>query len=199
MAKKSCVMKRVRALTPHERALWSFVARSVKPVKRGAIKADMSMEELLDAPEKVDKSQPIEVKSIDLVQPEKNGQKIIRPQMPPLAPIERNLRRKLNRGKVNIDAKLDLHGMRQDEAYNTLISFVTRAAQHEKQLVLIVTGKGERKLTYNNEFSETGVLRRMVPIWLSDPNLRNSVIGFEEAAIGHGGSGALYVRLRRSK
>jgi DNA-nicking Smr family endonuclease len=190
-------MKRVRALTPHERALWSFVARSVKPVKRGAIKADMSMEELLDAPEKVNKSQPIEVKSTDLAQLEKNVQKTIRPQMPPLAPIERNLRRKLNRGKVNIDAKLDLHGMRQDEAHNTLISFVTRAAHHEKQLVLIVTGKGERKLTYNNEFSETGVLRRMVPLWLSDPSLRNFVIGFEEAAIGHGGSGALYVRLRK--
>jgi DNA-nicking Smr family endonuclease len=191
-------MKRVRALTPHERALWSFVAKSVKPVKRGAIKADMSMAELMNAPEKVYKSQPIEVKSTDLVQLEKNVQKIIRPQMPPLAPIERNLRRKLNRGKANIDAKLDLHGMRQDEAFNTLTSFIIRAAHHDKQLVLVVTGKGGRKPSHY-EFGETGVLRRMVPIWLSDLTLRGYVMGFEEAAISHGGSGALYVRLRKRK
>lgn len=198
-------MKRVRALTPHERALWGYIAKSVKPVKRDAIKAEMSMAELMNAPNEMNKPQQIEIKSADIISPEKVFQKTIRPQMPPLAPIERNLRRKLNKGKASIDAKLDLHGMHQDEAHNTLISFVTRAAQHERHLVLIVTGKGSgkgaskggRKSDYTNKLSETGVLRRMVPLWLSDPSLRNFVIGFEEAAIGHGGSGALYVRLRK--
>jgi DNA-nicking Smr family endonuclease len=196
-------MKRVRALTPHERALWGFVARSVAPQKRGGLKAEMSMAELLDASKVAshfpDCAPELEIKSVDLHQPEQIFQKSIRAQYPPLAPIERNLRRKLNKGKASIDAKLDLHGMRQDEAHNALIRFITRAAQHDKHLVLIVTGKGGRKSTYNDEFSETGVLRRMVPLWLSDPVLRNFVIGFEEAAIGHGGSGALYVRLRRVK
>jgi DNA-nicking Smr family endonuclease len=198
-------MKRVRALTPYERTLWGFVAKSVKPVKRGAIKAEMSMAELMNASNEMNRPQQIEIKSADVISPEKVFQKTIRPQMPPLAPIERNLRRKLNKGKASIDAKLDLHGMHQDEAYNTLISFVTKAAQHDRHLVLIVTGKGSGKgsgnsgpkSSYNNQLSEKGVLRRMVPLWLSDPSLRNFVIGFEEAAIGHGGSGALYVRLRK--
>jgi DNA-nicking Smr family endonuclease len=195
MAKNT--MKRVRALTPHERALWGYVAKSVKPVKRGAIKAEMSMAELMNAPNEMNKPQQIEIKSADIISPEKVFQKTIRPQLPPLAPIERNLRRKLNKGKAKIDAKLDLHGMRQDEAYNALMGFIIRAAQHDKHLVLIVTGKGGRKSTHNEEFIQTGVLRRMVPLWLSDPSLRHFVIGFEEAAIGHGGSGALYVRLRK--
>ncbi len=192
-------MKRVRALTPHERALWGFVARSVTPAKRGAIKADMSMAELMGEKKIAEKMPPLEIKSTDTQMKEQGTQKTVRAPYPPLAPIERNLRRKLNRGKASINAKLDLHGMRQDEAYNALTRFIHRAAQHDKHLVLIVTGKGGKKSTYNDTYSETGILRRMVPLWLSDPSLRNFIIGFEEAAIGHGGSGALYVRLRRGK
>jgi DNA-nicking Smr family endonuclease len=47
--------------------------------------------------------------------------------------------------------------------------------------------------------TERGVLRRQVPQWLSQPEFRALVVGFEEAHIGHGGEGALYLRIRRAK
>ncbi len=48
-------------------------------------------------------------------------------------------------------------------------------------------------------YEERGILRRLVPHWLGLPDLRSLVIGFEEASAHHGGSGALYVRLRRRR
>jgi DNA-nicking Smr family endonuclease len=43
------------------------------------------------------------------------------------------------------------------------------------------------------------VLKRMVPVWLALPEFRPFVVGFEDAHVGHGGQGALYVRLRRAR
>ena len=60
--------------------------------------------------------------------------------------------------------------------------------------VLIITGKGKMGAE-----SERGVLRRQVPQWLGLPEFRSLVVGFEEAHIGHGGEGALYVRVRRAR
>ena len=54
-----------------------------------------------------------------------------------------------------------------------------------------MTGKGLTR-------DEGGVLRRVVPMWLEAPNLRDVVVGFGEAARHHGGEGALYVRIRRA-
>jgi DNA-nicking Smr family endonuclease len=60
--------------------------------------------------------------------------------------------------------------------------------------VLVITGKGK-----TGAESERGVLRRAVPQWLALPEFRNLVVGFEESHIGHGGAGALYVRIRRAR
>ncbi len=192
-------MRRIRALTPNERSLWAHVAKSVKRVKRGDIKAEMSMQELLEPTllEPIVEPVPaLETKAI-LAQVV-SVIPVIKPQNPPLEAIERSLRRTIKRGKTQIDAKLDLHGLYQDEAHQALLSFIGRSRQKGHNLVLIVTGKGGKKLSYDT-YSETGILRRLVPIWLSDASLRQSVIGFEEAALNHGGAGALYLRLRRNK
>ena len=66
----------------------------------------------------------------------------------------------------------------------------------EKAAVVgVITGKGRVSASE----SERGVLRRRVPLWLGLPELRSLVVGFEEAHIGHGGAGALYVRVRRGR
>jgi DNA-nicking Smr family endonuclease len=70
-----------------------------------------------------------------------------------------------------------------------------RAHSQGLTFVLVITGKGRAA----GAESERGVLRRQVPQWLSLPEFRSLVVGFEEAHIGHGGEGALYVRIRRSK
>jgi DNA-nicking Smr family endonuclease len=115
--------------------------------------------------------------------------------LPGLAPLERRARQKLARGHLPVDAALDLHGLRQHEAHPALHGFLLRAQRHGAKIVLVVTGKGERRIS--DAFEEGGVLRRAVPIWLRAPEWRNLVVGFEEAARHHGGAGALYVRIRR--
>ena len=115
---------------------------------------------------------------------------------PPAAPgLERRVRLALRRGALRVDARIDLHGMYQAEAHGALMGFLMRARAAGHTHVLVVTGKGGP--TYDEAFSERGVLRRSVPHWLRAPELRNVVLGFEEAARHHGGAGALYVRLRR--
>ncbi|HEY4974828.1 MAG TPA: Smr/MutS family protein, partial [Steroidobacteraceae bacterium] len=117
------------------------------------------------------------------------------PAAPPLAPLGRRERSQLSRGRKEIDARLDLHGMTQSHAHQALASFLQRAHRDGLTFVLIITGKGR---SVGSE-SERGVLRRQVPHWLSLPEFRTLVVGFEEAHIGHGGEGALYVRIRRSR
>ena len=116
-----------------------------------------------------------------------------KPQAPPLAPIGRRERAQLSRGKKEIDARIDLHGMTQIRAHRALFGFLQRAHHEGLTFVLVITGKG--KVVARR--SERGVLRRQVPQWLALPEFRTLVVGFEEAHIGHGGEGALYVRVRR--
>jgi DNA-nicking Smr family endonuclease len=105
--------------------------------------------------------------------------------------IDRRERMKIKRGRLDVDAKLDLHGLRQDEAQRALTAFLRRAQADGAKVAIVVTGKGLSR-------EEGGVLRRVVPMWLQAPNLRDVVVSFGEAARHHGGEGALYVRIRRA-
>jgi DNA-nicking Smr family endonuclease len=91
---------------------------------------------------------------------------------------------------------IDLHGMTQAQAHQALNAFLRRAARSGAKIVLVVTGKGKPQ-GFCGFDGESGVLRRHTPQWLRDSALRSIVLSVEEAARPHGGSGALYVRLRR--
>lgn len=92
----------------------------------------------------------------------------------------------LRRGRIEPEARIDLHGMTHDGAYRALIHFLTRARGEDKRVVLVVTGKG-------------GVLREALPLWLGQKDFEPLVSGISEAHIKHGGSGAFYVSLRRTR
>ena len=113
---------------------------------------------------------------------------------PPLTAMDRRLRQKLSRGRAAPDAEIDLHGMRRRQAFLALRTFLLRAQSDGARLVLVVTGKGNRAAS--GDFAP-GILRKSVPDWLCGAEYHSIVAGFEEAARPHGGSGALYVRLRR--
>lgn len=116
---------------------------------------------------------------------------------PPLAPIERQYRRRVARGLIGIERVLDLHGLNQAEAHGALRGFLHLAHAQDLRLVLIVTGKGRRSASA--DAAEAGILRRSVPHWLRESDLRGLVLGFEEASQSHGGAGALYVQLRQRR
>ena len=84
--------------------------------------------------------------------------------------------------------------MTQPDAHAALAHFLRRAQTRGARVVLVITGKGARA---GDAVSERGVLKRQVPHWLESAALRPLVVGFENAGAGHGGAGALYVRLRR--
>lgn len=122
------------------------------------------------------------------------------PGSPPLGVIEPKLRKRLGRGRVTIDGTLDLHGMRQDEAYGALSRFLHARSARGDRTILVITGKGLKKLNGDpTNIVERGVLRTMLPIWLSSPELLPLVAGWDQSAQPHGGEGAWYVRLRRQE
>lgn len=123
-----------------------------------------------------------------------------RPQKRPRAGIEPNLRQRLQRGREEIDGTIDLHGMRQVEAHAALTRFIHARSARGDRTLLVITGKGLKKLEDDAAvIVQRGVLRSMLPIWLSEPNLAPLVAGWDVAAQGHGGDGAFYVRLRRER
>jgi len=113
-----------------------------------------------------------------------------------LEPFDRRLKQRLARGTEPIDARIDLHGKTQSEAHAALISFLRKAQSDGAKFVLVITGKGGGA---RDDWSERGVLKRQVPQWLKLPQFRGYVLGFEDAHLGHGGAGALYVRIKRRK
>ena len=109
-----------------------------------------------------------------------------------LAGIDRRTADRLRRGRLAIEARLDLHGSFQDDAHRALNEFIVRSAASGRRVVLVITGKGR--------VSEGGgVLRRNVPHWLRLAPCAPHVLAVVPAQPQHGGSGALYVMLRRKR
>ena len=119
-----------------------------------------------------------------------------------LIDFDRKIANKVRKGRIKIDARLDLHGMHQPEARAALRSFILSCLAQQYRVVLVITGKGVARQTdmpwCGGEETERGVLKRMVPHWLQDPELTNAVISYTQAYAQHGGEGAIYVHLRRA-
>lgn len=178
----------VRRLSRAEAELWTVVTESVRPM-RGRARIPRSAPEEPPAAADDTKADPSRGGT---VKPVVAATRSVRPEpaKPPVGDIDHRTRAKIRRGRLEVDARLDLHGMRQDEAQRALAGFLRRAQQDGARMAIVVTGKGQSR-------EEGGVLRRVVPMWLQAPALREIVVGFGEAARHHGGEGALYVRIRR--
>jgi DNA-nicking Smr family endonuclease len=175
-----------KRLTGEDIALWEGVARSVKPLrlKKRAV-------EIEDAP----RMSPAARKRVEVAA--SSAAKLVPTPVkapPAIAPIEKRLKQKIARGSQAIDARLDLHGHSQAEAHDALLRFLRRTQSRGGRLALVITGKGGR-----GSGRGEGVLKRSVPMWLALPEFRELVIGFDSAAITHGGEGALYVRVRKAR
>lgn len=192
--------RRRRTLSPEEARLWRHVVRHVDPLPGRAPPPDPDLVSSTAAVPEIEPDRPPKPAVRGTLPPTAAPYRPQPPPVPPIPPLsalQRKERLALRRGARTPDAKIDLHGMRQDEAHRRLIAFLHRARTDGHALVLVVTGKGGPPGDGIGLFDHRGVLRRSVPHWLGLPDLRPLVVGFEEAAPQHGGSGALYVRLRR--
>jgi len=125
--------------------------------------------------------------------------------LPLAAPtVDRRKARRIASGAIEIEARLDLHGLTQTIAHGRLVAFLQSSAAQGLRTVLVITGKGASRQSSTlrggwREDEDIGVLRRSVPRWLAEAPLRALVIGCQVAAPRHGGEGALYVLLRRGR
>jgi DNA-nicking Smr family endonuclease len=178
--------RRKRGLTPDEAKVWHHVAKLARPMP-GKVLAELPPE---------DPAPPVIAPETRASEPASPPPKPSPRALPPLAALDRRARRDVIRGLAAIDARIDLHGMRQAEAHRALIDFIYRAHQNGFKLGLVITGKGGGT---DARGEERGVLRRLVPHWLADPSMRAMVLGYEVANPAHGGEGALYLRFRRAR
>ena len=172
--------------------LWARIARSAKPLtKNRATQVD------------VPRKPPAPPKSMA----RKAGTASVPAPKPPSRPshtpsaggLDRQTARKLDKGHLAVEARLDLHGMRQRDAHAALRKFLKWAQGQDYRHVLVITGKGavraEGQSFYEDE--ARGVLRQAVPHWLSLGDLAPLIVSCAEAPRRLGGGGALYVRLRK--
>ncbi|MCZ8543979.1 Smr/MutS family protein [Mesorhizobium qingshengii] len=171
--------RRTERLSEDDRVLWNLVARTAKPLKgRTAV----------DIPDIGAETRPTPPQPAPLAGAPAGAAK---PKAQHIAhALDEPTLDKLSKGRLPIEGRVDLHGLTQDEAYSLLFSFLRRAHAGGIRYVLVITGKGSSS-------GGDGVLRRAVPAWLSTPAFRPLVSSHDHAARNHGGSGALYVRLRR--
>lgn len=119
-------------------------------------------------------------------------------QAQPADTFDRVTLRQVKQGKMAVEGRLDLHGMTQTQAHGRLRRFIESAARDGKRCVLVITGKGaaEGERAQSGAVGR-GILRQMTPQWLSGQDLAPFVVDFQSSLPKDGGTGALYVRLRR--
>ena len=197
-------------LNSEDRRLWKQVTDTVTPRQINPMKGDEEFLAAMQDANKRAKSINPEIKKSNLSKVAMpsyslptNQQKFTPATVPPLLGYSKREKSRLSRGLTTIDGKIDLHGLTQDQAQKALHIFIGRAVASGWKNVLIITGKGTTHFNHSlksyGEFGHEspGVLRRKVPQWLSEPSIRNMVLGYETASSSHGGIGALFVWLRK--
>jgi DNA-nicking Smr family endonuclease len=201
--------ERRRLLGEEDAALWQQLARTFEPLRRAKprVRGRAPTETQADAPDALpslasarpDLKPPtriVDQRSAPTKEPLQPRSPVAE-GAPPLADFERRHARRLRSGQVEIEARLDLHGLRQAEAHAELRRFLLGCHARGIRWALVITGKGAPAGERHGH--ERGVLRRNVPRWLAEPDLRAIVVSYTSAAAPHGGEGALYVQLRRRR
>jgi len=198
-------MSRKRKLTPEEERLWRLAMKDTEPL--GTLLGDAPATPPAKPLKSIKANQPPVKKKRPDPAPSTHAPKPSpRKQELPLHHLDRRSTQQVRRGQVHVDGKLDLHGMRQHQAHEALNSYVSSAQRSGKRIILVVTGKGQEARSDHpwgrDEDSFTtrggGVLQSQVPQWLAQAPLRQMIFSVQQAHPHHGGSGALYVFLKKA-
>lgn len=178
-----------RQLTEDEAALWQKVARTVTPSGNGTILSAAG--DAMPAPpaRKTPDTEKASLRKLPSAPSYTPLQSLPSASSPKGSGIDDRTARKVLKGQLRIEDRIDLHGLTQSQAHSRLVGFLHRCHGEGKRMVMVITGKGRLS---------GGILRQMVPHWLREPQCAVYVSAFREAHISHGGEGALYVRLHRN-
>lgn len=208
MTSRSSKPSRGRALHPDEVQLWKAVTDTVVPASSRTDEMEtfadmMRQHDVPQSPRPVDPAtsgaRPTGAKPVGNSHKSQVHSKS-HPKLggPALGTFEPRQSRQISRGHVEIDAVLDLHGLRQDEAHGALKRFLVQSQARGARYVTVITGKGRRVDRDEWGERERGVLRRVVRAWLEDADFRSLVVSYTTAPRNHGGEGALFVHVRRA-
>jgi len=179
---------RRRVLTPDEARIWRAVASSVTPLP-GRQLPDAEPEAVAAEPQP---SPPPKAPSFLTPKPVQPPPRVLPNLGLGATPgLDKRSAERMKKGEMEIDGRLDLHGMTQDSAHAHLLAFIQRAYDSGRRCVLVITGKGNRE--------GTGILRANTPRWLNQSPCRERILGFSYAKPHHGGEGALYVLIKRKR
>lgn len=201
--------QRGRNLSDEDATLWEHAAKSLAPLKRGKARVHATAEtEIAERPhiaKPPSRHEDSAAKIAGSKKPHADPAHVPVKQRPApaLNVFDAKTARKVRTGRTEIDARVDLHGLRQSEAHAELRRFLISCYGRGLRLVLVITGKGMPSRNASNDIGEPlfgreerGILKRSVPTWLAEPELRAIVVSYTTASVRHGGEGALYLHLR---
>ncbi len=181
--------KKGRGLSGEDISLWEKVARTILAYPGKKVEAAEA-----EAEKPIKKSKKTPAAPVVHHAPSKPKARAVAPAalaVNDTTALDGSTAEKFRKGKMKISATLDLHGMRQAEAHAALNDFIQLCYASQKRCVRVITGKGQR--------TGTGVLQQQVPHWLNQPGLRECVLSVVHAPAKDGGTGALYVLIKRQR
>ncbi len=185
--------QKTRVLRPEEAKLWHKIAKSTRPISgKSLVEIEKQFEEEI---KKFSDDKKIHVS----VNYEKFVQKRSLIAKTELEIADAKNHKRVRRGKLEIDATLDLHGLNQEMAQTRLIEFVHLAIVRQYRTLLIITGKGnisKDEQHFDLLIAPRGILRKRLKEWLHTQSIKRHIAGISEAHLKHGGSGAFYVLLK---
>lgn len=219
LVKKGAKKRGRKTLSQDDKSVWDHVAKNVTPQSSNRFtgfeelsKSALAQAEIKTARIPTPKKAPRSVASFTGVGhlAKKDENQSFREELAPssrqnVPGLDRSSAEKLRKGRLEIEGRVDLHGHTRKEAHSRLRSFLGSAHRQGKRCVLVITGKGssERKTDdapfMSGSSSGKGILREEVPNWLAQSDLRRLVLDYRPAQPKHGGDGALYVLLRRTR
>lgn len=195
-------MRKPRHLSPEERTLWDRVAERATPLHPTREEPVPEM-----APPKrkreIAPAGPLPDFRVGQKASAARGHDVMRPLVDRLAGAQLNMDNKsfgkMKRGKIKPEARIDLHGMTMAEAHPELVAFILGSQAVGRRLVLVITGKGKDRDDGGPIPMRHGILRHQVPQWLALAPLSQAILQVTPAHLKHGGHGAYYVYLRRTR
>lgn len=194
-------MRKPRHLSAEERALWDRVAERSTPLHPTR---DDPAPYVMPKPKKpMMPRDPLPDFRVGERVNTVRGHDVMRPLVDRLAAAPVNMDNKsfgkMKRGKLKPEARIDLHGMTMAEAHPELVAFILGSQSIGRRFVLVITGKGKDRDDGGPIPTRHGILRHQVPQWLALPPLSQAILQVTPAHLKHGGHGAYYVYLRRTR
>lgn len=174
--------------TVKDKELWERLTKSVKPLpgkKRPLAPTSQRLAKQPNRNEKPSMARSFAAETKENISESRKNNK-------PNQDLDRATFTKLRKGKMVPEARLDLHGMREEQAYQSFARFIASSKASGLRCLLVITGKGKSP-------NSSGALRRALPLWIESARFSSLILAYSPAARKDGGDGAWYILLRRTK